>query len=248
MENFNLKEIEMGNKKIPKFVSVYNKLFEMISKGKYKSEIKLPSEPELAKEMGVSRMTLRQALSLLQDDGIIKNIRGKGNYIIKTDVKKERGLEFFENPIYNILKSDVDDIEIEFRIEPSGEYSTKTLEKKATAVVFVDRWYKKEGRCVAYTLSLIPIEEVVKEKLNLTNKDDILNFLEKEIYEKSEDSKIKISFSDAGSFSSMKYSLGEIKKCYLLEEVLKIKKEIVVHNKHYISIEEGNVTINRKKL
>ena len=53
----------------------------MIQEGVYPPGTQLPSEPELASRMGVSRMTLRRALSLLIDDGLVKNIRGKGNFI-----------------------------------------------------------------------------------------------------------------------------------------------------------------------
>ena len=63
-----------GNKKIPRCVAVYDKLYEMIKEGEFSHEERLPTEPELAKIMGVSRMTLRQALSLLQEDGIIKTV------------------------------------------------------------------------------------------------------------------------------------------------------------------------------
>ena len=54
------------------YTSVYDKLYKMIIDGEYPLNSKLPSEPELAKSFGVSRMTLRQALALLQDDGLVK--------------------------------------------------------------------------------------------------------------------------------------------------------------------------------
>ena len=79
MDNINL----TSKSKELRYVTVYNKLFKMINEGTFLEDSRLPSEPDLAKELGISRTTLRQALALLQDDGLIKNIRGKGNYIIK---------------------------------------------------------------------------------------------------------------------------------------------------------------------
>mgnify|MGYP003517847627 CR=1 FL=1 len=55
-----------------RYVKVYNKLFKMINEGTFPKGSRLPSEPNLAKSLGVSRTTLRQALSLLKDDGLIK--------------------------------------------------------------------------------------------------------------------------------------------------------------------------------
>ena len=53
----------------------------MIQDGVYPPGSQLPSEPELALQMDVSRMTLRRALALLQEDNLVINIRGKGNFI-----------------------------------------------------------------------------------------------------------------------------------------------------------------------
>lgn len=63
--------------KRPLYVNVYDELLLQISKGEYPTDSRLPSEPDLAKKLGVSRATLRQALALLQDDGLIRNIHGK---------------------------------------------------------------------------------------------------------------------------------------------------------------------------
>ena len=68
-----------------KHVKVYNRLYSMIQDGVYPPGSQLPSEPELAQQMDVSRMTLRRALALLQEDGLVINIRGKGNFINEAD-------------------------------------------------------------------------------------------------------------------------------------------------------------------
>lgn len=234
-----------GNKKLPKCVAVYDKLFLMIKEGKFSLETKLPSEPDLAKMMGVSRMTLRQALSLLQEDGIVKNVRGKGNYIIKTEVSKEKGLETLEHPIYTSITEKIDSVELEFKIEPSTDYTDKVLEQKTPVVVFVDRWYKSNDKIVAYTLSIVPIETIVNLSIDLNDKERFLKFLEKDVYENSRFSSIKLNFSSAGNFSSMK-NISQSKKFYLLGETLYYQNKYpILHNKHYIPIEFGNITIER---
>ena len=58
-----------------KHVKVYNRLYSMIQDGVYPPGSQLPSEPELALQMDVSRMTLRRALALLQEDNLVINIR-----------------------------------------------------------------------------------------------------------------------------------------------------------------------------
>lgn len=241
-------QLTNGNKKIPRCVAVYDKLFEMIKDGEFEQDSRLPTEPELAKIMGVSRTTLRQALALLQDDGIVKNIQGKGNFIIKSGAKLEKGLEVLEHPVYSSVTENIDEVEIEFRIEPSTDYTAKVLERKTPVVVFVDRWYKSEGKAVAYSLSIIPVETISEEGIELSEKSQLLEYLEKTVYEKAKRSTIKINFSGAGNLSAMKYKISESTRFYLLNETLYVKNKYpVVHNKHYIPVENSYIMIDRRK-
>lgn len=243
----NDKQVKKGNKKVPRCVAIYNKLFDMIKEGEFSKIDRLPTEPELAKYMGISRTTLRQALEFLQDDGIIKNIWGKGNFIIRDEINKEEGLEVLKHPIYFSVDKKIDEIEFEFTIEPSTKYTTKVLERKYPVVVFADRWYKYMGKTIAYTFSIIPIETISDENIELENKEELLNYLEKTIYKKATTSSIKLSFSGAGNISAVKYIISESERFHLMSESIYSDKEYPeVYNKHYIPVEYGDITIRRK--
>lgn len=236
-----------GSKKLPKCVAVYDKLFKLIKDGEFDDEGKLPTEPELAKIMEVSRMTLRQALALLQEDGIIKNIHGKGNFITQQQNRYNKGLEKLKHPIYSVIDLEIDEVEIEFRIEPPSDYTTKVLGRKSPVVIFVDRWYKHQGEGVAYTLSFIPIETITEEKIDLSDKNSILKFLEETSYEMAKYSKININFSTAGNFTAMKYTIAKNKKSWLLEEVIYKRNDFpLVHHKHYLPLEHSHISIERR--
>lgn len=236
-----------GSKKLPKCVAVYDKLFKLIKDGEFEETGKLPTEPELAKIMGVSRMTLRQALALLQEDGVIKNIHGKGNFITQSQSRYKKGLEILQHPIYTTLDIDIDEVEIEFRIEPPSDYTTKVLGRKSPVVIFVDRWYKSNGEGVAYTLSFVPIETITDEKIDLNDKNSLLKFLEETSYQKAKHSTININYSVAGNFTSMKYTIAKNSKSWLIEEKLYSKNEYpMVHHKHYLPMENSHISIERK--
>lgn len=65
----------------PLYMQVTNLLLEEITEGVFKEEERLPSEDKLAKMLGVSRATVREALSALEDQGQLKRVHGVGTMI-----------------------------------------------------------------------------------------------------------------------------------------------------------------------
>jgi GntR family transcriptional regulator len=59
---------------------VRDDLASRIANGRIQPGSKLPPEPELAEELGVSRSTLREALRSLEEDGFVTRTRGAGTY------------------------------------------------------------------------------------------------------------------------------------------------------------------------
>lgn len=63
-----------------KYSKLTEDLKQMILDGKLQAGDKLPSENELAKDYQISRHTVRKALSILENDGYIYAVHGKGTY------------------------------------------------------------------------------------------------------------------------------------------------------------------------
>ena len=63
------------------YLQVIDRLKSDIDAGVFKENEKLPSEFELSKSLGVSRATLREALSLLEEDNIIVRRHGVGTFV-----------------------------------------------------------------------------------------------------------------------------------------------------------------------
>ena len=58
-----------------KFITIYEQLKQRIHEGEYTYGQQLPSEHELLTLYGASRETVRKALDLLANDGMIQKIR-----------------------------------------------------------------------------------------------------------------------------------------------------------------------------
>lgn len=67
------------------FIPVYFRLAEDIKQqvlsGKLKPGDVLPTEAQLCEQYGISRMTARQGLKLLAEEGLIESFRGKGSFV-----------------------------------------------------------------------------------------------------------------------------------------------------------------------
>ncbi len=65
----------------PLYLQIKENIEEGIRTGKYPVGSKLPSENELCKIFNVSRITIRQALDLLENGGMTHSIHGKGTFV-----------------------------------------------------------------------------------------------------------------------------------------------------------------------
>ncbi len=76
---------------VPLYYQLQEVLKEQIESGLWKPGDALPSEPELARGFGVSRVVVRQALAILQDDHQIVRIRGRGTFVARPKLDYRAG-------------------------------------------------------------------------------------------------------------------------------------------------------------
>ena len=74
----------------PKYAAVAQKIRADIQNGKYESGQKLPSENELVAQTGYSRQTIRQAMAMLENEGLTERIRGSGTYVKNAGRRRPR--------------------------------------------------------------------------------------------------------------------------------------------------------------
>lgn len=71
---------------VPFYKQLKNKIMEDIEGGKLKHGDKLPSERELAEQYGISRMTARHTLSILEREGVVERRVGAGTFITNNKI------------------------------------------------------------------------------------------------------------------------------------------------------------------
>lgn len=88
---------------------------------------KLPNEMELAAELGISRVTLREAIRMLCARGLVEIKRGRGTYVTAYDLST---INTDLSPFTSTAASHRELLEIRMMLEPSAAYYAA---KRATA-------------------------------------------------------------------------------------------------------------------
>lgn len=68
----------------PRYVQVASALRRRIQEGRWAIGDKIATLEELENEFSVARVTVRQAIELLQDEGLLKSHQGKGTFVMRT--------------------------------------------------------------------------------------------------------------------------------------------------------------------
>lgn len=70
----------------PLFSRIQEYIADLILTGKLKPETKIQSEREFSEDLGVSRMTVRKALTELVNEGLLERKHGSGTYVAKPKI------------------------------------------------------------------------------------------------------------------------------------------------------------------
>lgn len=66
---------------VPLHAQLLNQLRQLILSGEWQPHERLPSEPELVRQLGVSRATIRKALDAAEREGLLYRVAGKGTFV-----------------------------------------------------------------------------------------------------------------------------------------------------------------------
>ncbi len=145
----------------PKWFETRTALLELIDSDRWVPGQKLPSEPELATLLGVSRATLREALRSLHEEGYLERKPGAGTRIVKrtvlensldnnfgvADIIRSMGMVPGTRSLEIRLASAADDVARDLSINPGSPVAI--IERVRTAdgkpVVFSRHYYPTHG-------------------------------------------------------------------------------------------------------
>jgi GntR family transcriptional regulator len=141
---------------------------------------RLPSEPELAKQMGVSRATLREAMRLFETQGRIRRRQGAGTFVVGQVPVIDSGLEVLESletMAHRMnLSITVSNLQVE-KLSADQEHANALNVPLNTPLTRVRRVMQADGRPVAYLVDLLPEKILHAENLTDSFGGSILDYL-----------------------------------------------------------------------
>ncbi|MCI0550643.1 MAG: GntR family transcriptional regulator [Anaerolineae bacterium] len=141
---------------------------------------RLTSEPELAKQLGVSRATLREAMRTFETQGLIRRRQGSGTYVVGNVPVIDAGLEVLESLDTMArrmnLEIKVSDLHIE-QVQADKETATGLDVPEGTYLTRVRRVMRADGRPAAYLIDTLPETILKPSDLSTEFSGSVLDFL-----------------------------------------------------------------------
>lgn len=245
-----MKDTTMNEKnvKIPLYVTVYGTIRQWLIDGKYQPGEKLPGENILAAQLDVSRGTLRQAMLLLQEDGLIMNHQGKGNIVLSNQDIGKNGLEKLGNPIVDFCIQPIVRTETTIGFQPPTKKHQEVLKLRPSSIVAViNITYYTEEAPAGFAMIYMPHEILDQHNVDLEATDAVYEFYSKFL-------------QTPGLYSESRFRMGltrerlsgilDIQEEYpllILEEVLYSEFDVpVLSQKLFFSPNQHELPIRRK--
>ncbi|MGI5337801.1 GntR family transcriptional regulator [Streptomyces sp. CA-181903] len=161
---------DQGARRLPKYQRIAAALRQAIQDGEYGPGDRLPGENDLMAAYQVARMTARQALGVLQTEGIVEARKGAGVFVRSFRPIRRRGIPRLSSARWgsgrSIWSGDIEDrtlvvdrLEVAQRPAP-GPVAEQLGVPEGEPVRVRSRRYVLDGKPVLFSVSYLPAELV----------------------------------------------------------------------------------------
>ena len=154
-------QLRFSKKTMPLYAQVKSIIKERIESNEYAPGDMIPSEAKLQEEFNVSRITVRQALKQLEDEGFIERTRGRGTRVVfKNKIVEEliKIRTFTEEMVQRGIKPGTKYGHIEL-IRATSELSKIFNCDENTQLYCLSRIRTGDDIPLVYTVSYFPLEQ-----------------------------------------------------------------------------------------
>jgi GntR family transcriptional regulator, mannosyl-D-glycerate transport/metabolism system repressor len=142
----------------PLYKQVANQIKKQIQSDNLDKDDAIPSEQKLSESFNVSRVTIRQAIKLLVDEGILYKVRGSGTYVkqpkIEHDIYRLQGFTEEMESLNHVPSNQVLEFSMQIPVEPIKERLNLKAEEK---VFFIRRLRSGDGEPMILEETYMPV-------------------------------------------------------------------------------------------
>ena len=138
-------------------------LRQAIARGTFRPGAQLPTESELCQMLGVSRTVVREALRVLEENGLVIRRHGVGTFVRDHPILKNLNFNFGITEMIESAGMTSGTSHLEIRSESADQEIAEQLRVPVgTQLVTVERVRTADGRPVVYSLDTLP-ESVLQQ-------------------------------------------------------------------------------------
>lgn len=206
---------------IPLYQQLAHSIKKAVDEQKLKENDKIPAESEFCKIYDLSRTTVRQALDILEKDGYIYKLRGKGSYVSTPKIYQNRSsFSKFYDDMRSLGKVPVSKI-ISLKIKVADAYVREKMQLEENEMLCQIKW-------IRYGNNEPLIYETINLNYKLVDGIEMKELTDKKLYDiLSEEYGIKMTHGKE-LFYPCKLDINEAKNLGLKENDLGMKVERVV--------------------
>ena len=131
-------------------------LRQAITRGAYRPGSQLPTEAELCEMLGVSRTVVREALRVLEDDGLVARRHGVGTFVRNHPILKNLNFNFGITEMIESAGLSPGTSHLAIQTENADQERAEQLHVAVgTALITVERVRTADGRPVVYSLDTL---------------------------------------------------------------------------------------------
>lgn len=206
---------------IPLYQQLAHSIKKAVDEQKLKENDKIPAENEFCKIYDLSRTTVSQALDILEKDGYIYKLRGKGSYVSTPKIYQNRSsFSKFYDDMRSLGKVPVSKI-ISLKIKVADAYVREKMQLEENEMLCQIKW-------IRYGNNEPLIYETINLNYKLVDGIEMKELTDKKLYDiLSEEYGIKMTHGKE-LFYPCKLDINEAKNLGLKENDLGMKVERVV--------------------
>ena len=164
----------------PLYEQLMNEVERKIREGYYKPGDKIATEAEMAKEFGVSLITVRKAVSLLMEKGLVIKKQGKGTFVLNREIRPHlEGIGGFHDALGGMQRASTELLSID-EVEAGQEFGDYLSMPASYPIIRIRRVLSADGAPVMLDTCYLPAFRYPGIRQRLTGNFSVYGILREE--------------------------------------------------------------------